>query len=289
MISHTKQPSRLMVAVSAVIILTVAGLTFTRAHDTDEQRRSFTSRYDTGHQSLATPKLKKKVEVLRQQLDVYNKRILRLEDRMDTYREKGDINPDKGASSQEHVNAIREKLTDAEKDLVKWRSVYEEFQKMEQGELRYAIQVSYLKDELLIDLLERLHQFEQEKAKLLQEVTSEHPDLKEVESMIDTINRQINARVSGLMKGLKARVSSAKREVREFEQKLKELRAEDSESEKKARPYYRLQDRLKNIKRMRDSIHRKLMEAELELEVRRALRSSEDRGDGSAETKAEAE
>jgi ankyrin repeat protein len=92
---------------------------------------------------------------------------------------------------------------------------------------RVAVQQSY-PNPVLNSLMQKLTETEQELAKLLKDMGSNHPDVKRAVVLRDEIERQIDDQIDGVIRGLEAKMTSAEETAKELETRLQQARLASS-------------------------------------------------------------
>jgi capsular exopolysaccharide synthesis family protein len=116
-------------------------------------------------------------------------------------------------------------------------------------------------DAALADLLGKLHEAEQKIATLEIDYNTNDFTVTRVQTLIDTLNRQIDDRVTGILSTLESEVTSKKAALDALTQSVEEAKAQDISESAKFQPYY---DAKRNLEQLRDQ-HR-LLYAKIESE-----------------------
>jgi len=109
-------------------------------------------------------------------------------------------------------------------------------------------------DSALGGLLDRLHEAEQKVAQLKIDYGSENLQVARVETLISTLNKQIDDRVNGILSELDTKVSAKKAALDTLVEKVEEAKLKDQQEQAKNQPYY---DAKRNLDQLRD-MHRLL-------------------------------
>jgi len=109
--------------------------------------------------------------------------------------------------------------------------------------------------------LTRLHEAEQAIAQLKIDYAPDNLKVTRVQTLIDELNREIDARVAGILSGLESQVSSKKAALDSLSKSIEETKAKDQAESAKNQPYY---DAKRDLEQLRDQ-HR-LLYAKLEMD-----------------------
>ena len=80
----------------------------------------------------------------------------------------------------------------------------------------------------------------------------DHPQVQRALKMRDELNRQINARLKGIMNGMQAKVDALQAVVENSEAKVNEAKSNDIVRAEKTRPYYVAKTELDRLRKFRD-------------------------------------
>src|ERR1035437_2283808 len=118
-----------------------------------------------------------------------------------------------------------------------------------------------VQDGSLNDLLSKLHEAQQKWVTLTNDYASSTPTIARVQSLIDELNRQIDARVVGIMAGMGSQVNSKKAALDALTQAVEDAKATDQREAKKNQPYY---DQKRNLEQKLKT--HELLNSKLEME-----------------------
>jgi len=116
-------------------------------------------------------------------------------------------------------------------------------------------------DAALGDLLGKLHEAQQRISTLKIDYAPDNLNVTRVQTLIDTLNQQIDDRITGILASLESQVSSKKASLDALKQSVEEAKAKDMEESSKNQPYY---DAKRNLEQLRD-LH-KLLYSKIEAE-----------------------
>jgi len=125
-------------------------------------------------------------------------------------------------------------------------------QQKEPTRLRYFLaSSSALATPELTTLIGNLNQAEQRRDSLLTQLGPEHPDVKNVQTILSRINEQLDREVAGITTSLDAKLQGNRRAVLDLEKQTTEAKSEHAADIAKAAPYSRAKQDLENKQRLR--------------------------------------
>jgi beta-lactamase regulating signal transducer with metallopeptidase domain/uncharacterized protein involved in exopolysaccharide biosynthesis len=83
---------------------------------------------------------------------------------------------------------------------------------------------------------------------------SEHPEVRQMSAMADTINRNVNERIEGILQGLQLRADGKSAELQALQEAAANARRLEAELAERYQPYLSKRRDLENVQRMRDVI-----------------------------------
>lgn len=116
-------------------------------------------------------------------------------------------------------------------------------------------------DGALSDLLSKLHEAQQKIATLKIDYSPDNLNVTRIQTLIDELNVQIDARVTGILAGMQSQVSSKKAALDALVQAVEDAKTKDQLESAKNQPYY---DAKRNLEQLRD-LH-KLLYTKIEAE-----------------------
>ena len=122
-----------------------------------------------------------------------------------------------------------------------------------------------VQDGALNDLLSKLHEAQQKWVTLTNDYASSTPTIARVQSLMDELNREIDARVVGIMAGMGSQVNSKKAALDALTQAVEDAKATDQREAKKNQPYYDQKRNLEQKLKMHELLNSKLEMEKLDL------------------------
>jgi capsular exopolysaccharide synthesis family protein len=124
-----------------------------------------------------------------------------------------------------------------------------------------------IQDSTLTELLNTLHSAEEQMAKLKSDVSSQHPDVMRIQSLIDEMNQEVDARVNGIILGMANSVDSQKAALDSLVAALQEAKQKDSEEAIRGQPYWETKRTLENMKEFDRILSDKIESEKLDLVI----------------------
>ena len=122
-------------------------------------------------------------------------------------------------------------------------------------------------DSALSDLLAKLHEAEQRIATLKIDYAADNLNVTRVQTLIDTLNRQIDDRIAGILSSLESQVSSKKAALDALTQSVEEAKAKDMQESSKNQPYYDAKRNLEQLRTMHNLLYSKIEAEKLDAEI----------------------
>jgi capsular exopolysaccharide synthesis family protein len=160
----------------------------------------------------------------------------------------------------EQLQMYHSQLVEGEREYTEHFKLLEHLKGMSKDQLRDVLP-GIANDTDLTAGLTRLHDAEQRIAQLKIDYAPDNLNVTRVQTLIDELNRQIDARVAGILSGLESQVSSKKAALDSLSESIDEAKKKDQIESAKNQPYY---DAKRSLEQLRDQ-HR-LLYAKIEME-----------------------
>jgi beta-lactamase regulating signal transducer with metallopeptidase domain len=128
---------------------------------------------------------------------------------------------------------------------------------MPRSQLKQAILVTY-PDAQLAGLLSNENSAEQKLAELRATYSSGHPEVQRVSNLLQTVNRQTDERLMGLLQGLKAKLDSEQAAAAALEESIAQTKERDIRRAVERQPYFEAKRELENLTLLRDRLQLQL-------------------------------
>jgi capsular exopolysaccharide synthesis family protein len=165
-----------------------------------------------------------------------------------------------GSLTTEQLQALHSRMIEDEHTYKEKAVELDQLKSYDKNRLRDVLP-NVVNDGALADLLGKLHEAEQKIATLEIDYTTNDFNVTRVQALIDTLNQQIDDRVTGIISTLESEVTSKKAALDALSQSVEDAKAQDISESAKFQPYY---DAKRNLEQLRDQ-HR-LLYAKIESE-----------------------
>ncbi len=119
-------------------------------------------------------------------------------------------------------------------------------------------------DGALVDLLAKLHDAQQQIGTLKVDYPTNNLNVTRVQSLIDTLNRQIDDRIAGILSSLDSQVSSKKAALDALTRSVDGAKARDMNESAQRQPYYNAKRDLEQLRSMHNLLYTKIEAEKLE-------------------------
>ena len=126
-----------------------------------------------------------------------------------------------------------------------------------------------VQDPMLSDLLSKLHESQQKWVTLTNDYNLTNNVVTRVQSLMDELHREIDARVVGIMAGQESKVNSMKAALDALTELVETAKKKDQDEAKKNQPYYDQKLKLDQERRMHDMVYLKLEAEKVDLSLPR--------------------
>ena len=236
MIAKYKSTPWLLSAAFTLLLIVLAGITFTRAAD------------KPAAPAVAAPQPQTKaLELLEHEIAKQQEIVRKLQAESGALAEKAET-----SGSAEALQKLRGQRIDAQAELVRVSSLLTYLKKLSKEDLRRSINTAS-PDNHLSQLMQQRDAMEQKVAELLEEVATEHPDVKRATRVLAQIEKQIENRIGGILSGLDARLSAEKAHLEALDKAIDEATDRFRISMQHSRPY---QESLRELQAQEEILQR---------------------------------
>jgi capsular exopolysaccharide synthesis family protein len=231
----------------------------------------------TPHQALdggVSQADKKGLEIFQDQYLNESNQIVKVQERLDTLRNELGIHNDNASGSSQSLTT--EMLQRYHENVLEGEKVYKE-QAMQLAQFRLIEQTNRLmlrdvlptitSDTALGNLLDQYHEAQRKYASLIIDYGTNNLNVARVESLIKTLDSQINDRVTGILAALETQVSSKKAALDLFVEKVEQAKVNDATEATKNQPYYDEKRKLEQMLEQHKLLYAKITMSQLELEI----------------------
>jgi len=147
-------------------------------------------------------------------------------------------------------------------------TLYGQLTTMTRPELKKAVAIA-APDVHLAQLIDRQSDSEQRLASMGEAYSPEHPDIVALRKTLETINRQINERLDGILEGLKARTAQFKARLDELTSEVNKAKQIDIDKAIERRPYFQAKRDMESLQFMREGIGRRVTTEKIDAAIPR--------------------
>ena len=122
-------------------------------------------------------------------------------------------------------------------------------------------------DAALSDLLGKLHEAEQSIATKKIDYPADNLNVTRIQTLIDTLNHQIDDRIAGILSSLESQVSSKKAALDALTQSVEDAKAKDMSESAKNQPYYDAKRNLEQLRSLHNLLYSKIEAEKLDAEI----------------------
>ncbi|HOY56830.1 MAG TPA: polysaccharide biosynthesis tyrosine autokinase [Verrucomicrobiota bacterium] len=214
------------------------------------------------------------ISKLRAKLDEQAEAVAQLQDNVDQLRAELNI-PDsvndasvyQTSLEREKVSAMAQELTRAHSEYVYFLTKLEDLKKLDRTSMREAVLVTMPTEARLGELLGTLSLAQQEVARLREDFSNDYPEMKRKLALVEQIDQQVEARLTGILTGLENQVVSLKARRDELQKAVDEGKKMVVEEAKRSREYWSLKRELENKQKIRDAILMRMLQEEVDAEL----------------------
>lgn len=157
---------------------------------------------------------------------------------------------------------------EAQAELASISTLYNQLTSMTRPELKKAVATA-APDVQLGMLIDRQADAEQKLASIGQVYGAENPDILALRKTLDTINRQINERLDGILEGLKAKTATFKARLDALASEVEKAKKIDIEAAIERRPYFQAKRDLESLQMVRERLSLRITQEKVDAAIPR--------------------
>jgi len=227
---------------------------------------------------LRTQADRKGLEIFQEQYLTASNQIIKVQEHLDTLRTELGIHNDSASGPSRSLNndqlqQYHQQMLDGEKAYKEQSMQLEVFRTIALTNKMMLRDVlpTITSDSALSSYLDQYHEAQRKYASLIIDYGSNNLTVARVKSLIDTLNSQIDDRVSGILLALDTQVNSKKSALDFVTQKLEEAKTNDAAEETKNQPYYDEKRKLEQMLEQQKLLYAKITMSQMELEIPKTL------------------
>jgi capsular exopolysaccharide synthesis family protein len=213
------------------------------------------------------------VKALEDQLKIEDEKIAKVKDELDKIRVENKISDVDTAgtapmmlSESEEFRRYLSSRFEKDQAYKKQKEVFEKLSAIDIVALRDVLP-GFQPDSELSSLIGELNAADQKYVSQINDLGPSHPQIKAVNDLRELLNKKIDARVGGILKGLETQVSTAKSELDSIGKAVEDARLIDQDKLTKTRPYFDKKRELEELNDLRRLITRKKNIEEVDLKL----------------------
>ena len=166
----------------------------------------------------------------------------------------------------EQLQALHSQMIEGERAYKELSVQLEQLKLLEKTRLRDVLP-NVVNDGELGGLINRLHESEQKIATLKIDYPADNNIVVRVQTLIDTLNHQIDARVTGILSSMESQVSSKKASLDALSNSVEAAKSRDMTESAKNQPYYDAKRNLEQLRDLHKLLYSKIEAEKLEAEI----------------------
>jgi capsular exopolysaccharide synthesis family protein len=171
-----------------------------------------------------------------------------------------------GTPEPEILRSLERQRIEAQAEYKRWHALYVHLTNLSKIELKKAIATAQ-PDQLLTALLAEQNTTEQNFAEKVETFKPDHPEVLQLTRKLAQMNKQVDDRLEGILKGMAARVTSEEAHVRELTTEAGNYKTNEIRTAILRRPYWDLKRELENQSIVRDRLSFRIIQAEVEIAI----------------------
>lgn len=213
---------------------------------------------------------KKGIKILEDELKLSDEKVAKYQTEVDKLRKEleiNDIDPYsgkvQGTMDQDTMRRLETARLEAEADKIQIEKSYLELKGKSRADLKKAVPTAS-PDNQLATLLEEQNSAEQKKALLETEYGPDHAEIKRLNNLLETLNRQINDRLDGVLMGLETRLAGFTEREKHYSTKVEAAKKADRLASEKMRPYLLAKDELELARQVKNALSMRVSQAQVD-------------------------
>ena len=216
------------------------------------------------------------IDMLNKQWAEQNVAVSNMQSQVDVLKEKFGISDFEAMSGgtmgsastpePEILRKLEAQRIDASAEFKRIDTLFHYLSKLERADLKKAVATAS-PDQQLTELMQQQALAEQKLADLIESVAPDHPDVKRITRVLAQINKQVDDRLDGIMKGLEARRDSEKAHLDELTNEAQKFRDYDIKKAVERRPYWQAKRDLESIQMVRERLKLKIIQEEVDAAI----------------------
>jgi polysaccharide biosynthesis transport protein len=219
----------------------------------------------------------KGLEILENNYQQESNQIAMTQDRIEHLREQLGITGDAAEASgytptltTEMLQRYHDQMIEGERAYKELAVQLEQLKSLDKNRLRDVLP-GVVNDGALTGLIDKLHEAQQTIAKLKIDYAPDNLNVTRVQTLIDTLNQQINDRIDGVLSQLESQVSAKKASLDALTKSVEDAKLKDQIESSKNQPYYNAKRDLEQLRSQHNLLYAKVEAEKLEAEIPKNL------------------
>jgi uncharacterized protein involved in exopolysaccharide biosynthesis len=215
----------------------------------------------------------KGLEVFENQYLSESNNILAAQHQIENFRSELGINVDQADApgftptlTTEMLQRYHDQMIEGERAYKEQSVQLEQLKSLDNNRLRDVLP-NIVNDSALADLLGKLHEAQQRIATLKIDYAADNLNVTRVQTLLDTLNRQIDDRITGILSSLESQVSAKKASLDALTKSVEDAKLRDRTESTKNQPYYDAKRNLEQLRDMHKLLYSKIEAEKLEQEI----------------------
>ena len=216
---------------------------------------------------------KKGLKVLEEQLAIREREFTNAQAEVDKLRKDLELNlidpfsgHPIGSMESETIRRLDALAVEAQGEYNKLNELLNYLKKLSRPELKKAV-LQANPDPALSDLLNKLAETEQKRALNEADYAKDHPVMVALDKLLETLERQVNDRLEGIIMGLEAKVASLKANAEVLKQTVEAAKERERVAAEKMRPYLLARENLEHKRQLWNALTLKAASAAIDKQI----------------------
>ena len=267
MIAQYKPNTSQLTAASAMLVLALGCLTFTSA----AEKTPPTAATPAANEPDLDKQLHHRLKILEEELARRNQEVTRKQADLDQLKEKLQISDEDAAQSRAADDVVWCRRLDflrveAEAEFIRIDALYDHLTQLSRADLKKAA-LTVVHDQVLSGLLDRYASTEEKLAGLSDAYGKEHPEVRQARAILETIDRQIEQRLDGILMGIKTKRASEKATLDSLQAQVEKARKSGIETGIKRREYFQAKRDLETLQTIRERLTMRIIQEKVDAAI----------------------
>ena len=166
----------------------------------------------------------------------------------------------------DQLQALHTQMIEGERAYKEQSTQLEQLKSLDNNRLRDVLP-NVVNDGALADLLNKLHEAQQKIATLKIDYAIDNLNVTRVQTLLDTLNKQIDDRITGILSSLESQASAKKASLDALTQSVEDAKLRDQTESAKNQPYYDAKRNLEQLRDMHKLLYSKIEAEKLDAEI----------------------